>query len=119
MLGDGKQVIGYHTLSATDVNVASLPPALTKKLSRYPVLPAVLMGRVAMDTRYRGRGLGGMLLLDAFRRTLRSEVAIFAFVVDPKDNAAESFYCRYRFIRLPDYPRRMFLPMEEVAKFFD
>jgi GNAT superfamily N-acetyltransferase len=115
---DGVRPVGYYTLSATGIDVARFPAAISKRLPSYPVVPAVLMGRLAIDSRYRGQGFGEALLFDAFRRSLRSEIAVFAFVVDPKDEAAEAFYARYRFIRLPDSGSRMFLPLAEIAKLF-
>jgi hypothetical protein len=47
------------------------------------------MGRLATDSRHRGKRLGELLLFDACSRVLRSEIATFALVVDAKDAAAE------------------------------
>jgi ribosomal protein S18 acetylase RimI-like enzyme len=63
-------------------------------------------------------GVGEALLLDAFARTLKSEIATFAFLVDAKDEAAQAFYARYGFRPLTRTGRRLFLPMAEVAKAF-
>jgi predicted GNAT family N-acyltransferase len=109
---------GYYTLSATGIALADLPPNLARKLPRYPLVPAVLMGRLAVDSRRRGQGLGEFLLFDAFSRTLRSEIASYAFVVDAKDDAAQAFYERYGFMRLPSAGRRLFLPLAEIAALF-
>ena len=111
-------VAGYYTLSASSIALADLPEALSKKLPRYPAVPATLMGRLAVDQKYRGRGLGELLLFDAFSRTLRSEVASYAFAVDAKDETAIAFYRRYRFIRLGSAGRRLFLPVAEIAALF-
>ncbi len=118
LIADDGAVAGYHTLSATSILLAELPPATAKKLPRYPVVPATLMGRLAVDRRYRGRTLGEMLLFDAFARTLRSEIATFAFVVDAKDDDAKAFYERYGFLSLPSAGRRMFKPLAEIAALF-
>lgn len=109
---------GYYTLSATGIALADLPADLTKRLPRYPIVPATLMGRIAVDERHRGRRLGELLLFDAFSRTLRSEIATFAFVVDAKDDSARAFYERYRFLSLQGAGRRLFLPVAEIAKLF-
>ncbi len=111
-------VAGYYTLSAASIALADLPPRLAKILPRYPSIPATLMGRLAVDRSRRGRGLGELLLFDAFSRTLRSEIASYAFVVDAKDDAAQAFYERYRFLRLPSAGRRLFLPLAEIAALF-
>ena len=111
-------VLGFYTLSNTSIQVAELPAAFVKKLPRYPVLPATLLGRLAVDAKGRGRGLGTELLLDALRRCLRSETASLAVVVDAKDDSAISFYERHEFLRLPDQPNRLFMPMSEIEKLF-
>jgi len=111
-------VAGYYTLSATSIALADLPPELAKRLPRYPVIPATLMGRLAVDQRRRGQRLGELLLFDAFSRTLRSDIASYAFVVDAKDDTAAAFYERYRFMRLPSAGRRLFLPLAEIAALF-
>jgi len=116
--GDDRSVRGYYTLSATAIHLAELPAALAKRLPRYPAVPATLMGRLAVDRSFRGRGLGEFLLLDAFARTLRSEIASFAFVVDAKNDAAASFYARYGFRSLSAAERRLFLPVVEIAELF-
>ncbi|HXW25251.1 MAG TPA: GNAT family N-acetyltransferase [Xanthobacteraceae bacterium] len=109
---------GYYTLSATGIALVDLPPDLARKLPRYPLVPATLMGRLAVDHRQRGRGFGELLLFDAFSRTLRSEIASYAFVVDAKDDAARAFYEKYGFKRLPSADRRLFLPLAEIARAF-
>jgi predicted GNAT family N-acyltransferase len=111
-------VAGYYTLSATGIALTDLPPALGKKLPRYPLVPATLMGRLAVDRRRRGEGLGELLLFDAFSRSLSSEIACYAFVVDAKDGVAQSFYEHYRFRRLTSAGRRLFLPIAEIAALF-
>lgn len=114
-------VIGYYTLSATAVALTSLPAGLAKKLPRYPDVPVTLLGRLALDRRYQGQGLGGLLLSDALKRSCRvvTEVASYAVVVDALDAAACRYYERYGFIRFPDSARRLFLPMRTIARLFD
>ena len=109
---------GYYTLSATSIALVDLPSSFAKKLPRYPAIPATLMGRLAVDYRRRGEGLGEFLLFDAFARTLRSEIATYAFVVDAKNEAAQAFYEHYRFLPLTSEGRRLFLPVAEIATFF-
>ena len=110
---------GYYTLSATGVALTDLPSELTRKLPRYPLVPAVLMGRLAVDRRWRGKRFGEVLLFDAFRRTLRSDIAAYAFVVDAKDDAAQTFYERYGLKGLPSAGRRLYIPLAEIARLFD
>lgn len=116
--GDDPAPIGYYTLAASSIALVDLPERLAKRLPRYPTVPATLMGRLAVDERYRSRRLGELLLFDAFRRALESEIASYAFIVDAKDEAAARFYGRYRFLPLVQGGRRLFLPMAEIAKLF-
>jgi len=115
LIANDESVAGYYTLSATSIALVDLPPELAKRLPRYPEVPATLMGRLAVDHRRRGQGLGEFMLLDAFARTLRNEIASYALVVDAKDEHAQAFYERYGFARLPSARRRLFLPISEIA----
>jgi len=62
---DTRIVAGFFTIAAASIPTPDLPGAVTKKLPRYPSLPAIRVGRLAVDSRFRGRGLGGALLADA------------------------------------------------------
>ena len=104
-------VAGYYTLSACGVSLNDLSPETAKKLPRYPVVPAALLGRLAVDRSHRGKGLGGVLLGDALMRTARAELGVFALVVDAKDETAQSFYEHYGFTLLPGETRRLCLPI--------
>jgi hypothetical protein len=115
---DGVNPLGFYTLAATSIALTDLPAAVAKKLPRYPIVPATLMGRLAVDHRARGRRLGELMLMDAWGRALRSEIASYAFVVDAKDEAAEGFYKAFQFLPLVASRRRFFIPMAEIAKLF-
>lgn len=114
----GAAPIAFYTLTATAIAVHDLPASLAKKLPRYPSIPATLMGRLAVDHRHRGRRLGELMIMDAFSRALRSEIATYAFVVDAKDETAASFYKAYEFLPLADTGNRFFMPMAEIARLF-
>ena len=85
-----------------------------QKLPRYPSVPAVRMGRLAVDQSFKGKGLGAALLADALTRAARAEIAAFAFVVDAKDKRAADFYAHHGFISLPEKPLLMFIPLATV-----
>lgn len=106
-------VAGYYTVSSYGIDVGELPEANRKRLPRYPVIPAALIGRLAVAIPYQGTGLGERLLIDAIARVLDAgnEVATYAIVVDAKDDRAASFYRKYGFIPFPSRPMRLFLPM--------
>lgn len=110
-------VAGFYTLASTAVELARLPDSVVRKLPRYPIVPATLLGRLGVDARHRGLGLGEFLLLDALHRCLEAsnQVASFAVVVDAKDDSARQFYAKFGFLPLPDSPHRLFLPIATVA----
>lgn len=113
-LADGQRIAGYYTLASASLLLADLPPGIGKKLPRYPTVPAVRMGRLAVDRAFKGQGLGGALLADALSRAARSEIAAFALMVDAKDEAAAAFYRHHGFIALIDSPLTLFLPLATV-----
>ncbi|HML95704.1 MAG TPA: GNAT family N-acetyltransferase [Thermodesulfobacteriota bacterium] len=108
-------VAGFYTLSMKSVKLAELQPEAQKKLPRYPEVPAVLLGRMGIDVKYRGRGLGEIILFDALKRSYEhsGEIAAFAVVVDAK-HGAEGFYLRYGFVPFPDDKYQLFLPMKTI-----
>ena len=114
-VGVEQRIAGYYTLASTSMRLSDLPAETGRKLPRYPSVPAVRMGRLAVDRDFAGHGLGGALLADALSRVLASEIAAFALVVDAKDQAAKSFYQHHGFIALLDQPLTLFLPMATAA----
>lgn len=113
-LAGENRIAGYYTLASASVRLADLPAGIGKKLPRYPTIPAVRMGRLAIDQAFKGQGLGGALLVDALDRAARSEIAAYALIVDAKDEAAAAFYRHHGFIALPDAQRTLFLPLATV-----
>lgn len=113
--GDSPAVLGFYTLSATSVRLSDMPEATAKKLPRYPLVPAILLGRLAVDRKQRGRRFGELLLMDALKRCIDTkDIGWAAIVVEAKDEAAVGFYERYHFIRLSPSSSRLFLPRASV-----
>jgi GNAT superfamily N-acetyltransferase len=100
----GITVLGYFTLSAHEIVAADLPRRLARGMPER--IPAVLLGKLALDRRLHGRGLGGQLLFDAYQRVLAAtrNVAARYLVVDAIDDKAVGFYEHYGFIRIPAEP---------------
>ena len=109
-------VAAYYTLSATSVPIIDLPPDDAKRLPRYPTVPAVRIGRLAVDQRFQKRGLGEAMLADATARALKADVAAFMLVVDAKNDQAVAFYRRYEFRAIASQPRTLFLPLATAQK---
>jgi GNAT superfamily N-acetyltransferase len=104
-------VAGYYTLAAGSVPLTDLPESLSKRLPRYPSVPVARVGRLAIDQSFQGRKLGAALLADAALRALRSEVAVFALVVDAKDDAAGAFYRHHGFEMYGGQPKKLIVPL--------
>jgi GNAT superfamily N-acetyltransferase len=115
-----RTICGYYTLSSFGIALGELPEEVAKKLPGYPIVPATLLGRLAVDQHYRGKGIGEFLLMDALHRAHAqiSQIASVAVVVDAIDEAAVRFYQHFDFIPFPDRPDRLFLPMKTIAALF-
>lgn len=111
-------IAAYYTISAASIPLVDLPPDETKRLPRYPTVPAVRIGRLAVDRRFQGRGLGAALLADAASRTLEADAAAFMVLVDAKNDQAAAFYQRFGFRVLASHPRTLFLPLATAQKVF-
>jgi ribosomal protein S18 acetylase RimI-like enzyme len=111
-------VAGYYTFAAAGLPLTELPDDLRKRLPRYGLMPAGLIGRLAVDAAYRGRGLGGALIMDAAMRASRAEPAIFALIVDAKDESAARFYEHHQFRRFASRPGSLFLPIATALRAF-
>ncbi|MBT3198951.1 MAG: GNAT family N-acetyltransferase [Phycisphaerales bacterium] len=117
-LPDGSDiVIGYYTLSSGSISFKTLPSDIGSRLPRYPV-PIAHLARLAMDERFQGRGLGGILLVDALRRieALAEQIGICAVTVYALDDEARGFYHAYGFLGLQDDPNHLFLPLATIRK---
>ena len=109
-------IAGYYTLAAASILLVDLPPDDAKRLPRYPVVPAALVGRLAVHREHRGRALGAALVFDAIQRAMRADPAVFALIVDAKDEDAAAFYRHFGFKSFVSRPMSLFLPIATAAK---
>lgn len=105
-------VAGYYTLSAASVNLGDLPAEIARKLPRYPTVPAIRLGRLAVANAWKGQGLGAALLWDAMERATKVEIGAFALLVDAIDEGAAQFCARHGFIAFADQPLLLFRPLK-------
>lgn len=113
-------IIGYYTLSAAGVDLGEVPEDVARKLPAYDQVPAVRLGRLAVDQAYAGHGFGKRVLLDALRRAWErsDEIAATMVIVDAKNDAAVRFYEHFGFNRFPDQADKLFILMQTVAVLF-
>jgi ribosomal protein S18 acetylase RimI-like enzyme len=105
------RIVGYYTLASKSVFIGDLLRELAKKLPRCPSVPAVRMGRLAVDQAFKGHGFGAALLADALMRVIASEIAAYALIVDAKDERAAGFYRHHGFLETTTKPLTLFLPL--------
>ena len=118
-LSPGKDhIAGFYTLSMYSVNLSDIPDQIQKKLPKYPHIPAVLLGRLAVDLRFRGKGIGELLLLDAMNRALDSQIPWWAMVVHSKEGTLP-FYLKYGFCSFYDTKNKLFLPCVTIREAFE
>ena len=112
---------GYYTLSNNSIPQKFIPKKFQKRLPKtYSFIPTTLLGRLAIDIHFQGKGIGKLLLIDALKRSfeISKSIGSFAVIVDPLDKEAEMFYDKYGFIELPD-SGKMFLPMKTIKELFE
>ena len=115
-----RDLIGYYTLSSYSINADAIPDSLKVNAPRnYSRLPATLLGRLAIDLKFQGKGLGEFVLLNALERALDASIKIasLAVIVDPIDKSAERFYSKYGFVKCKDN-NKMLLSMKTIQQLF-
>ena len=110
-------VAGYYTLAAGAIAIANLPPEAAKRLPKHPV-PVIMLGRLGVDQKARGQGLGKALLRNALRRSLdlSEQLGLFAVEVLAIDSDAKEFYIKYGFVPLADNDLHLFLPIRTIEE---
>jgi predicted GNAT family N-acyltransferase len=117
---DTNQIKGYYILSNNSIPLSHIPNNLQGKLPKsYESIPTILMGRLAVDNRFKGQGIGKLILVDALKRSweIAKTIGSYALVVDPINKDAENFYLKYGFIKLPD-SGKMFISMKTIDQLF-
>ena len=109
-------IAGFYTLSAAQIPMLQLPEKLAKQMPRYSAVPASRVGRLAVDHRYQGKGLGSVLIADALQRSAGSSMAVYALLVDAKDEKAQKFYLHHGFFPCDGVPNTLFLPIGTIRK---
>jgi GNAT superfamily N-acetyltransferase len=115
VISDTTGVIGYYSLSTGGVHHDENPLPKLKRNMPNPI-PAMILGRLAIDRNFQGVGIGSALLQDALHRVLRThaEVGFRAVIVHAIDDEAKAFYIRYGFREFPMGTKTLFLPIETL-----
>lgn len=120
MTDSAHSVVGYYTLSAYSVRLSEIPPELGKRLPKYPLLPATLLGRLAISRQHRGLKLGRLLLMDALHRSWRNTVQVgsVGVVAEAYNEAASAFYLNHEFQPVEDHRKKVLLSMKTIEQLF-
>jgi len=120
LVDPNRNVAGYYTLSAYAIRSSELPPETARKLPKYPLIPATLLGRFAVSAAHQGQKLGRILLMDALFRSWKNtaEVASVGVVAEAYNEAVRDFYLHHEFIPLLEHPRKLFISMSTIEKAF-
>jgi GNAT superfamily N-acetyltransferase len=111
----GRQVVGYYALAVGAAAHANAPGRVRRNMPN-PV-PVMVIGRLAIDTRFQGRGIGSALLRDAVLRTVRAAefAGIRAILVHAISEGAKRFYEKSGFIPSPVDPMTLMITLSEAA----
>ena len=117
--GEDLKVLGYYTIASSALAFTELPPELARKLPKHPI-PAILLGRLAVDQTVQGQRLGEKLLINALEKSLELSqfLGVQAVEVDAIDAEAKRFYERYGFISLPAQDFHLYLTVDTIRILF-
>ena len=116
--GQDPRVCGYYTISTAGIPYVSLDDDTQKNMPRYTSLPAIRLGRLAVDLSCQGQRLGEFMLLNAMYRAVQIPIAWQFFLVDAKENAV-GFYSKFGFMRYRDNENYLYLSRKDVMAFCD
>jgi GNAT superfamily N-acetyltransferase len=109
-------IVGFYTLSPASLEYSRTPALAKKGLARYDV-PVFRLGRLAVDQKLQGRGLGGALLLRAAARCIcvANDVGGVGLLIDAKNERTAQWYASYGALPLLDAPLSLVLPLAVAA----
>lgn len=119
-LAEEEMIVGFYTISMSSIHFENIPDSCKAGIPKYPI-PVAIIGKLAIDLKYQGKKMGGVLLMDAIWRIFEASqsVAAYAVIVDAKDEKSKGFYEHYGFIPYKKDPFSLFLPMKTVAEIFE
>lgn len=109
-------ILGFFTLAICEIVTEGLPRKYSKRLPKK--VPAAKLGRLAVSRACQGQQIGGILMVEAMKRTLAvaDNFGIVGFFVDAKNDRAQKFYEGFGFVELQVNPRVLFLPLKTLIE---
>lgn len=109
-----EKVIGFYSLAAASASLDALPEETARKMPRYPFVPAIRLGRLAVTQEMQGRHVGSLLMWDVMRRCCRNELAWAVLLVDAKSERLAAFYEKFLFRRFSDRECSLWISRRQV-----
>lgn len=116
---EDNRVVAYFCISAGGIQREAAPGRVRRNAP--DTIPISVIGRLAVDKNYAGKGLGADILSDALRRiaVASQSIGIGAVLVQAKDDKARAFYMACaEFVEYPADSRTLFLPIETIVAAF-
>lgn len=113
---DSGEIAGYYCLSASSLLREDAPGAVARNMP--DPIPVILIGRLAVDQRFKGHSLGASLLQHAILKGVEASrmIGARAFIVDALNEPAAAFYAKFGFAPMAaDRERPMYLLLKDVA----
>lgn len=109
-------VAGFYSLSVGSVSPEAAPARVIKGLARHPVVPVIILARLAVALTHQRQGLGQALLKDALLRTAQAAdiAGVRALLVHAKDEAARQWYESWEFEASPTDSFHLFLMVKDL-----
>jgi GNAT superfamily N-acetyltransferase len=109
------EIIGYYTISNSQILISSFPQEYTKNLPKYPV-PCILIGKLGVDRKCQGQGFGEYLLYDSLKRIkdISINVGCNAAIIDAINDKVADYYSKNGFIRFKEKPNSLYLPVKDI-----
>ncbi|ESZ23620.1 GNAT family N-acetyltransferase [Mesorhizobium sp. L2C084A000] len=116
VVAEDARVVGYYCLSSGGLDLAQAPGAIRRNMP--DPIPMVVLGRLAVDAGWQGKGLGAALLQDAVLRAGRAAtiLRIRGIFVHAISDEAKAFYEHYGFAASPKNPMTLVLSLKGVTK---
>jgi len=109
------EVVAYYASSTASVLRAAAPPRARRNQPEQ--IPAILLARMAVDQRHKGKGLGAALLKHFMLKALEvaGSVGVRVLLIHAKDEEARTFYGHYGFVESPLDPFVMMMIVADLT----
>lgn len=114
VVAEDRRVVGYYCLASGALDLTDAPGAIRRNMP--DPIPMAVLGRLAIDRIWQGKGLGAALLQDAILRTARAAaiIGIRGLLVHAISDAAKAFYERHGFTASPKHPMTLVLSLKPL-----